>query len=109
MFLEKDIRLMNFFWMLIEGFNFHHMVVLPFTDMAQFRVPIYLVGWGLPHLIMAAYAGVRINYSTDTCWTEPGWWDWIYITPAYICFLVGVCTPLFTNGPLYLVNLLLTD
>lgn len=91
-FLNRDFRLMNFFWMIIEGVNFHHMVVFTFTDLSRFRVAIYAFGWGLPHLIMGAYALVRANVgpADDVCWTSDiGLWELLYIIPCYLCFLVS--------------------
>ena len=81
---------MNYSWMLIEGFNFHHMVVFTFTDISKYKLPIYLIGWIVPHIIMLAYALARVILTDDTCWeSSMGAWEAIHFVPAYMCFIVS--------------------
>lgn len=87
----KDLNLIKYVWMLIEGFNFHHMVVFTFNDLRRYKIPIYLFGWIVPHVLMLAYMLVRFHIDDDDCWTNSiDYYEFIYITPNYLCFAVSV-------------------
>lgn len=84
--------------MIIEGVNFHHMVVFTFTDLSRFKLAIYAFGWGLPQVIMGAYAIMRekVSPADDVCWTSDiGKWELLYIIPCTVCFVV--CFQYFLN------------
>lgn len=91
----KDLRLANYCWMLIEGFNFHHMVAFMFNirhDLVAYRLPIYLLGWVFPQLVMIIYVIIRLTRHVqleDRCWTQDmGGLEYVYLTPILLCFAV---------------------
>lgn len=95
-FMFKDLNLIKYVWMLIEGFNFHHMVVFTFNDLRRYKIPIYLFGWIVPHVLMLAYMLVRFHIDDDDCWTNSiDYYEFIYITPNYLCFAINLA--LFIN------------
>lgn len=92
-FLFKDIRLLNFWWMTIEGLFFHHIVAFPFYELARYQKTIYWCGWMTSHLVMLIYTSVRLKYGNDRCWTDiMGYEEWIFLIFPYICLGVSLVT-----------------
>ena len=101
-FMFKNFRMTKYFWMVLEGINFHHMVVIPFNQLSKYKLYIYLNGWLLPQVLMLVYALVRLGWGNNDCWIS--WPDgtdqleWIYIIPHYIGFGVSSNFFIFLNS-----------
>ncbi|KAJ2954289.1 hypothetical protein O0L34_g2538 [Tuta absoluta] len=95
----------NYMWMFNEGLHLHIALVFVFL---KDRVPLrlyVLIGWGLPLLIVSAYAAVRYNLPRGTvmCWIEDSDAMWIIKAPVMLSlflsmvFLVNVVRVLLTK------------
>uniref|UniRef100_X1YVY2 G-protein coupled receptors family 2 profile 2 domain-containing protein n=1 Tax=Capitella teleta TaxID=283909 RepID=X1YVY2_CAPTE len=90
--LHQYSLIANIFWMFVEGLFLHNRVAVSvFNSEAPFRV-FYAVGWGLPALIVLAWAVCLHLYHDDPCWNNsfnlP--YTWIIIVPIMIALMVNL-------------------
>lgn len=89
-FFFKDIRLINYCWMLIEGLFFHQIVAFTFNEMSKYRKIICWSGWIVPNVVMLIYTGVRLQYGNDRCWTDlMDGKEWVLLFFPFICLGVS--------------------
>ena len=89
---EKLFRLINFNWMLIEGFNFYHMVVMAqnYHRIKPYRLWFYGFGWLVPIPIMIVYTIIRSSLDDTDCWIAYiGKWEYLLVTLPYIAFALN--------------------
>ncbi|KFM74893.1 Diuretic hormone receptor, partial [Stegodyphus mimosarum] len=80
----------NFFWMFVEGLYLFILVVKTFS-VDNIKIYIYaVIGWVLPALIAATWAGVKGHFSNTIddilvpqgCpWQKRDYYDYIFISP----------------------------
>ncbi|XP_071785300.1 uncharacterized protein [Asterias amurensis] len=85
--------LSTFMWMLCEGFYIYIRVTSVFTDVKGHLKFYFLVGWGVPAIIVGVTAGVNLDgYGTDAaCWLATS--DntlWTFAAPVAIVITVNV-------------------
>ncbi|XP_072156913.1 diuretic hormone receptor isoform X2 [Bemisia tabaci] len=109
-------HLTNIYWMFVEGLYLYILVVETFTR-ENIKLRMYIIiGWGIPVLIVAAWAVAKSLAPTDLqvetgssimrhdCrWMSPHAYDWIYQVPAVLVlginfiFLISIMWVLITK------------
>lgn len=56
----------NYFWMFCEGLYLHTVLVVAFVTENSIMRWFHLIGWVLPGVITAVYAGVRSSIPDET-------------------------------------------
>ncbi|XP_048826362.1 adhesion G protein-coupled receptor L3-like isoform X5 [Brienomyrus brachyistius] len=82
-----------FTWMLLEGVQLYIMLVEVFESEHSRRKYFYLVGYGVPAIIVAASAAVDYrSYGTDrVCWLRlDTYFIWSFIGPATLIIMLNV-------------------
>ncbi|XP_054719209.1 diuretic hormone receptor-like [Uloborus diversus] len=89
----------NFFWMFVEGLYLFILVVKTFS-VDNIKIYIYAtVGWGLPAVIAATWAGTKAHFGNNIedvlapqgCpWQKRDYYDYIFICPVILVLLVNI-------------------
>ncbi|KAL4222067.1 hypothetical protein ACF0H5_018109 [Mactra antiquata] len=89
----------NFLWMFCEGLYLNTTIVFVFNTGKKLIITCYLIGWGIPVLVVSIYAIVRtsLQESATDCWLGESSLQWIVYGP--IVFSIGV-------NVLFLINII---
>nr|XP_024218724.1 calcitonin gene-related peptide type 1 receptor-like isoform X3 [Halyomorpha halys] len=95
----------TYFWGFCEGLYLYTLLVVTFLTESKVMVCLYLIGWGVPALIVSAYASLRIstNKDTDYCWIQESIYRWTLIIPvglsmiANLIFLITIVRVVLTK------------
>ncbi|CAL1300241.1 unnamed protein product [Larinioides sclopetarius] len=89
----------NFFWMFVEGLYLFILVVKTFT-VDNIKIYVYaLIGWVLPALVVATWAGVKGHVGNSIedvlapqgCpWQRRDYYDYIFISPVILVLLANI-------------------
>ncbi|XP_076352574.1 diuretic hormone receptor-like [Tachypleus tridentatus] len=89
----------NFFWMFVEGLYLYILVVKTFS-IDIFKIHSYfLVGWGLPAVVLLIWAPVKAFFSSslndkflllDCPWQSRDNYDYIFISPVILVLVVNM-------------------
>ncbi|XP_074139294.1 vasoactive intestinal polypeptide receptor 1 [Sminthopsis crassicaudata] len=82
--------MVNFFWLLVEGFYLHSLLAISFFSERKYFWWYILIGWGVPGLFITAWTLTRLHLEDTGCWdsiNSPYWW--IIKTPILISILVN--------------------
>uniref|UniRef100_A0A3P9AB52 Adhesion G protein-coupled receptor L3 n=1 Tax=Esox lucius TaxID=8010 RepID=A0A3P9AB52_ESOLU len=95
-----------FTWMFLEGVQLYIMLVEVFESEHSRKRYFYLVGYGVPALIVAVSAAVDYrSYGTDrVCWLRlDTYFIWSFIGPATLIIMVRFPTPVHLINPTYTI------
>ncbi|XP_055936411.1 calcitonin gene-related peptide type 1 receptor-like isoform X1 [Argiope bruennichi] len=81
----------NYLWMFCEGLYLHTLLIVAFVAEDKLLKWFYLIGWGIPLVIITVYASVRSSFPKDTefCWIEESNYSWIISGPVCISMLLN--------------------
>ncbi|KAK3777878.1 hypothetical protein RRG08_038124 [Elysia crispata] len=92
-FLKYFAMVANFFWMLVEGFFLHLILVLrPLDNQKAPFLLFYFIGWVIPFLVTLAWAVVmQINHESK-CWSDNSSTPYILIiyVPIMLSLLINL-------------------
>lgn len=85
----------NFCWMFVEGLYLYILVVRTFSIELVNLHTYYLIGYGIPAIVVAVWAPIKWNYGTVrpelTCvYQDKDDFDFIYTTPLCIVLAVNI-------------------
>ncbi|KAG8186539.1 hypothetical protein JTE90_020842 [Oedothorax gibbosus] len=81
----------NYFWMFCEGLYLHTILIVAFVSEDKLLKYFYMIGWGIPLIIIITYASVRGSFPEDTtlCWMEEGKFSLIISGPVCLSLLLN--------------------
>ncbi|KAL1121967.1 hypothetical protein AAG570_003375, partial [Ranatra chinensis] len=103
--LVQYFMLATYLWVFCEGLYLHTLLVVTFITESKVMRLLYLVGWGVPALLVAIYGVLRSTLAQDThhCWIHESSYSWTLSLPvcasmiANLIFLVNIVRLLLTK------------
>ncbi|GBN16326.1 Calcitonin gene-related peptide type 1 receptor, partial [Araneus ventricosus] len=73
------------------GLYLHTLLIVAFVAEDKLLKWFYLIGWGIPLIIITVYASVRSSFPKDTefCWIEESNYSWIISGPVCLSMLLN--------------------
>ncbi|XP_059468843.1 calcitonin gene-related peptide type 1 receptor-like isoform X2 [Neocloeon triangulifer] len=89
--VTKYFRVSNYMWMFCEGFYLHRLIAAAFVEETSLLI-FYLIGWGLPVVVVASYFGAIIfhvpSLDVSECWSFPDY-DWVLYAPCLLSLAIN--------------------
>ncbi|XP_065351388.1 calcitonin gene-related peptide type 1 receptor-like isoform X1 [Cloeon dipterum] len=89
--VTKYFRVSNYMWMFCEGFYLHRLIAAAFVEETSLLI-FYLIGWGLPVVVVATYFGAIIlhepSLDVSECWSFPDY-DWVLYAPCLLSLAIN--------------------
>ncbi|GLG94222.1 Diuretic hormone receptor [Gryllus bimaculatus] len=85
----KYFRGSSFMWMFCEAFYLHRLLAAAFSPDGSLLI-FYLIGWALPVLPTALYAGLRATAADADCWMQRSAYEFVLIVPNILSLLANV-------------------
>ncbi|KAL4646479.1 parathyroid hormone/parathyroid hormone-related peptide receptor precursor-like [Arapaima gigas] len=80
----------NYYWILVEGLYLHSLIFMTFFSDRKYLWGFTLIGWGLPAVIVTAWASVRATLADTECWDlSAGNLKWIFQVPILAAIVVN--------------------
>ncbi|XP_014432358.1 parathyroid hormone/parathyroid hormone-related peptide receptor isoform X2 [Pelodiscus sinensis] len=80
----------NYYWILVEGLYLHSLIFMAFFSEKKYLWGFTLFGWGLPAVIVTAWASVRATLADTECWDlSAGNLKWIVQVPILASIVVN--------------------
>ncbi|XP_050418804.1 calcitonin gene-related peptide type 1 receptor isoform X2 [Patella vulgata] len=83
----------NFAWMFCEGVYLHTIMVQAFRSGKTLLICCIVLGWSVPLILTAVYAGVRGSFyeHSQDCWIFPNNYQWILFGPVVASVVINIC------------------
>ncbi|XP_018579798.1 calcitonin receptor-like [Anoplophora glabripennis] len=96
--VKEYFMVANYMWMLCEGLHLHLALVVVFVREERTMKWFFVIGWGIPVVIVAVHSLVRVYVTEDTfmCWLEEmSYSSWFLSVPVLI--ILSLCTVFLIN------------
>ncbi|XP_045128714.1 calcitonin gene-related peptide type 1 receptor-like isoform X2 [Portunus trituberculatus] len=91
--INRYTSLTCYMWYFCEGLYLHTLLVSAFTEQRSLLM-FYLIGWGLPAVVMVVYGGLRslLQLGDERCWMLPadGGLNWLINLPPLLAILANI-------------------
>ncbi|CAH0393748.1 unnamed protein product [Bemisia tabaci] len=97
----------TYFWMFCEGVYLYTLLVVTFMTESLVMPILYIIGWGIPAVLVTLYAFFRSSLREETihCWINESLYSWTLSGPvcasmiANLIFLINIVRLLLTKLP----------
>ncbi|XP_075210747.1 calcitonin gene-related peptide type 1 receptor-like isoform X2 [Lycorma delicatula] len=95
----------TYLWMFCEGLYLHTLLVVTFLAESRVMPLLYLIGWGVPAVLVSIYAFLRSSLKEERqhCWIHESLYSWTLSGPvcvsmlANLIFLINIVRLLLTK------------
>lgn len=87
--MNRYFMVSQYTWMLCEGCYLHRLVALAFSKQMNLKF-CYVVGWGLPAVLVAIYSALRATQADDRCWRNIVVYDYTFTGPILACLAINI-------------------
>ncbi|XP_074604062.1 uncharacterized protein LOC141857462 [Brevipalpus obovatus] len=92
--LVQYFLLANYSWMFCEGLYLFTLLVVAFVAEDKVMKWFYVIGWGIPLILISLYTGFRSQGSSESdiglCWIEESRYLWWLKGPVIFSFLLNI-------------------